>query len=103
VRRWILAALVAPVFVVAACGDDDSGGGSSGGSSGEEIVIGTSVPMTGPLGGIGQLVKAGYEEAVNEVNAQAASPRATPRARSSSWCWTTSPIRTSPRSRRARW
>jgi branched-chain amino acid transport system substrate-binding protein len=70
VRRWILAALVAPVFVVAACGDDDSGGGSSGGSSGEEIVIGTSVPMTGPLGGIGQLVKAGYEEAVNEVNAQ---------------------------------
>jgi branched-chain amino acid transport system substrate-binding protein len=103
VRRWILAALVAPVFVVAACGDDDSGGGSSGGSSGEEIVIGTSVPMTGPLGGIGQLVKAGYEEAVNEVNAQGGVARGDSKSKVKLVVLDNKSIRTSPRSRRARW
>jgi branched-chain amino acid transport system substrate-binding protein len=66
-RRWVVAALLAPVFGLAACGgDDDSGSGSAG----KEVVIGASVPMTGQLGGIGQLVRAGYEEAVAEANAQ---------------------------------
>jgi branched-chain amino acid transport system substrate-binding protein len=70
VKRILVAALVVPVLALAACGgDDDGGGGGGGGSGGGEIVIGTSVPLTGALGPIGPLLKAGYEQAVSEVNA----------------------------------
>jgi branched-chain amino acid transport system substrate-binding protein len=68
VRRVLVAALIAPVLTLAACGGDDSGGGG-GGSGGGEIVIGTSVSLTGSLGPLGTLVRAGYEQAVSEANA----------------------------------
>jgi branched-chain amino acid transport system substrate-binding protein len=70
-RRFVLTALVVPVLALAACGGDDSSGSSSGGGGGGgggDIVIGASVPMTGPLGVIGPQVRGGYEEAVKEVN-----------------------------------
>jgi branched-chain amino acid transport system substrate-binding protein len=66
-RRVWVAALMAPVLAFAACGGDDDGGGG-GGAGGGEIVIGTSVSLTGPLGPLGSLVRAGYEQAVSDVN-----------------------------------
>lgn len=46
-------------------GDDDGGGGDSSGP----IVIGASVPLSGPLAGFGSFVQWGYQHAVDEVNA----------------------------------
>jgi branched-chain amino acid transport system substrate-binding protein len=55
--------LAAAVSVgLAACG------GTSTSSSGP-VVIGASIPITGPLAGFGSFVKWGYQHAVNEVNA----------------------------------
>ena len=68
-RRVVIAALMVSVLALAACGGDDEGGGGGGGSAGAEIVVGTSAPLTGPLGPIGPLIRAGYEQAVAEVNA----------------------------------
>ncbi|MEN3360950.1 MAG: branched-chain amino acid transport system substrate-binding protein [Mycobacteriales bacterium] len=52
---------------VAACG----GGGSSGsgsGVSGGDILIGASIPLSGPLAGFGAFEKWGYQHAVDTVN-----------------------------------
>jgi branched-chain amino acid transport system substrate-binding protein len=68
-RRVVVGAVIVPVLAVLGCGGSGGGGSSGSSGSGGEITIGTSVPMTGQLGGIGQLVKAGYEEAIREVNA----------------------------------
>jgi branched-chain amino acid transport system substrate-binding protein len=66
IRVVKLAAMAVVVaLVVAGCG---SGGGDGG--SGGDIVIGTSLPMTGPLAGFGQSMKDGYEHAIANYNAQ---------------------------------
>jgi branched-chain amino acid transport system substrate-binding protein len=69
VRRVLIAALMAPVLALAACGGDDDGGGGGGSAGGEEITVGTSLPLTGPLGPIGPILRTGYEQAVSEINA----------------------------------
>lgn len=58
------------VLALAACGssDDDGGGGGSTGGGTSTVTIGTTLPMTGPLGGFGPLIKDGYDQAVAEVN-----------------------------------
>jgi len=64
--RRLAAALatVATCVALAACGSSGSSGSSSG-----PIVIGASIPITGPLAGFGAFVKWGYEHAVAQVNA----------------------------------
>jgi branched-chain amino acid transport system substrate-binding protein len=46
-----------------------AGSGSAAGSSSGPIVIGASIPLTGPLAGFGYFEKWGYQHAVNLVNA----------------------------------
>ncbi len=49
---------------IAACG-----GAGSGAASNQTVVIGATLPMTGPLGGVGPILKAGYQAAVDDANA----------------------------------
>jgi len=65
----IVAALAVGALVLAACGSGSSGSGSGSGSSGDPLVVGTSLPLTGPLGSIGGTLKPGYEQLVADVNA----------------------------------
>ncbi len=70
-KKWLkgLAALLvtgAISVALAACG---SSGSSGSGSTSGPIVIGASIPITGPLAGFGAFVKWGYQHAVNQVNA----------------------------------
>ena len=70
-NKWLkgLAALLvtwAVTVALAACG---SSGSSRSGSTSGPIVIGASIPITGPLAGFGAFVKWGYQHAVNQVNA----------------------------------
>lgn len=53
---------------LAACSQAGSGGSSSGSSSGP-IVIGASIPLSGPLASFGAFQKWGYQHAVDQVNA----------------------------------
>ena len=64
---------------LAACGSSSSGGSSSSASSsasgsstsapsGDPIVLGASLPLTGPLGVFAPPVQAGYEQAVQAIN-----------------------------------
>jgi branched-chain amino acid transport system substrate-binding protein len=67
-------ALAAVVLAVGlgACAAAGSGGGSSGsggGSSSGPVLVGASVPLSGPLAGFGGFVKWGYQHAVAQVNA----------------------------------
>jgi branched-chain amino acid transport system substrate-binding protein len=56
---------------LSACGSGASGtAASSASSSSGPIVIGASIPLTGPLAGFGYFEKWGYEHAVSLVNAQ---------------------------------
>jgi branched-chain amino acid transport system substrate-binding protein len=93
--RHLLIPFVAAALVAGACGgdDDDDGsaatdasgstaapgataatsgpattGGGGGGATGETLRIGTSLPLTGPLGAFGPIIQAGYDKAVAEVN-----------------------------------
>lgn len=61
----IAAAMVA-VGALALTGCAASGGGTSGG---DPIVIGASLPLTGPLQAFGTSLQTGYEAAIDEVNA----------------------------------
>ena len=64
-RMLAIAALVASSsLVLAGCA---AGGGES--ASDEPIIIGTSLPLTGPLQAFGTSLEAGYEAAIEEVNA----------------------------------
>ena len=68
------AALIAVSLAVvlgacSAAGSSGGSGGSSGGSSGGPIVIGASLPLSGPLAGFGGFVKWGYQHAVAQANA----------------------------------
>ncbi len=60
--------MLAVAAVVAVSGLALSGCSGSG-AAGDEIVIGTSVPLTGPLGTMGTPVSQGYQAAVDEINA----------------------------------
>ncbi len=66
-RKGVSSMLVAAAacFGLAACGSS----GSSGSSSSGPVVIGASIPITGPLAGFGAFVKWGYQHAVSQVNA----------------------------------
>lgn len=75
-RRKSLLALAAGTtlaLTLAACGssggDGGSSGSSSGGGEGEAIVLGATLPLTGPLGIFGPPIQAGYEQAVAAINA----------------------------------
>lgn len=81
-RRWRVAGLgllaAALAALAAACGGGggttapsagQTGGGSGAPAAGQDIVIGTSLTMTGALAQFGKPLEWGYEKAVNEVNA----------------------------------
>src|SRR5215510_12677952 len=52
---------------IAACG-----GAGSGAANNQTIVIGATLPLTGPLAAVGVILKAGYQAAVNDANATGA-------------------------------
>jgi branched-chain amino acid transport system substrate-binding protein len=54
-----LAAAMLCALVVGACGGDDDSG---------SVTIGTSLPMTGPLGPFGEIIRTGYDQAVADIN-----------------------------------
>ena len=54
-------------LALAACGSSGSSG--SGGGDSRPIVIGASVPLSGPLAGFGSFMKWGYQNAVDRANA----------------------------------
>lgn len=60
--------LLAAAALVAASGLVLAGCSASGGT-GSDIVIGTSVPLTGALGTMGTPVSMGYQAAIDEINA----------------------------------
>jgi branched-chain amino acid transport system substrate-binding protein len=64
-RTACVAAGLALAAVLSACG---SSGGSASSSSSGPIVIGASIPLTGPLAGFGYFEKWGYQHAVSVVN-----------------------------------
>ena len=61
----MLAALGVAALALTGCAAGDAGAPTDG----EPIVIGTSLPMTGPLASFGPILEAGYLAAVDEVNA----------------------------------
>ncbi|WP_088318554.1 ABC transporter substrate-binding protein [Kineosporia sp. R_H_3] len=61
-----LAASTALVLALGACGSGSDSG--SGGGSSEPVVLGTTLPLTGPLGIFGPPIQAGYEQAVAAIN-----------------------------------
>lgn len=66
-----VAASAALALTLAACGSSGGDGGSSasGGGEGDPIVLGATLPLSGPLGIFGPPVQAGYEQAVAAINA----------------------------------
>ena len=61
-----IAALAAGTLLLAGCA---SGGSNSGGSEGgDAVIIGASLPLTGPLQAFGTTLELGYEQAIAEVN-----------------------------------
>lgn len=52
-------------LVLSACG---SSADASTGSSSDPIVLGTTLPLTGPLGIFGPPIEAGYEQAIKKIN-----------------------------------
>lgn len=66
--RVAMAATAALALTLAACGSGGSGDAGSGGSA-DPVVLGTTLPLTGPLGIFGPPIQAGYEQAVADINA----------------------------------
>jgi branched-chain amino acid transport system substrate-binding protein len=62
----LIAAAMVAAGALALTGCTASGGDTSGG---EPIVIGASLPLTGPLQAFGTSLQTGYEAAIDEVNA----------------------------------
>ena len=78
----MIALLGVVTLVTSACGDDDGGvsepgtgttdevpAGGDEAPTGDPIVIGASLPLTGPLEAFGTSLNTGYQQAVDEVNA----------------------------------
>lgn len=59
-----LAALTAGTLLLAGC----ASGGSNGGEGGDAVIIGASLPLTGPLQAFGTSLELGYEKAIAEAN-----------------------------------
>lgn len=66
-RLGAIATLAAASLALAGCGGVKKSDTSSSGA--KEIVIGASIPISGPLASFGSYEKFGYEEAVREANA----------------------------------
>lgn len=66
-RRGALPLLAVAGLVLAGCGGVKTSDSSS--SAVKEIVIGASIPISGPLAGFGSFEKFGYQQAVREANA----------------------------------
>jgi len=67
----ILAALGVTALALAGCQAGGGGGGDAteGPSTGDAIKIGASIPLTGGLASFGPIIEAGYQAAVDDVNA----------------------------------
>jgi len=65
VRVGVAGALL-PLILTAACGGSTKS--ASVGSGGGDVVLGTSLSMTGPLGQFGVNEKAGYQQKIDEIN-----------------------------------
>lgn len=66
-----IAALAASTLLLAGCASGGSDGGTDGGSNGgggDAVIIGASLPLTGPLQAFGTSLELGYEQAIAEVN-----------------------------------
>ncbi len=66
-KRIILAAAMVGVssLLLVGCSAPSTDGGSA---SGEDITIGSTLPLTGPLGAFGTSLQTGYQAAIDEVN-----------------------------------
>jgi branched-chain amino acid transport system substrate-binding protein len=64
VARCLLLSILLALGIVA-CG----GNGTTGTSGPQTIVVGATLPLTGPLAVVGVILKAGYQAAVNDANA----------------------------------
>ena len=67
-KRSILAAAAALAVALTGSGCAGSGGGV-GATSSRPITLGTSLPLTGPLAPLGQILKVGYDQAIADLNA----------------------------------
>ena len=65
--RVAIAATAVLALTLTACGS--GGSGDSGGGAADPVVLGTTLPLTGPLGIFGPPIQAGYEQAVADINA----------------------------------
>ena len=82
-KRLAVFGILAPLVLTAGCGGTTKDSSSSaaagtsgadassagGGGSGPDIVLGSSLSMTGPLGQFGVALQAGYEQKISELNA----------------------------------
>jgi branched-chain amino acid transport system substrate-binding protein len=64
-RRKIIAAAALVATALTGCSGATGGAGEEG-----TIKIGASLPITGPLAAFGELIEAGYQELVDDVNAE---------------------------------
>lgn len=68
IRRRVLGPLALTAVATLAVGACSGGGGASGGSGGT-VVLGATLSLSGALGVLGTPVKAGYDQAVSDINA----------------------------------
>ena len=69
-RRTIVAGIALAALALTGC--TAPGGGNGGGGSldeGAKVRLGASLPLTGPLAAFGDLIQTGYQELVDQVNA----------------------------------
>lgn len=72
-RRAALAA-AAIALLLAGCASGSGSGAGAGGSSAGPITLGTTLPLTGPLASFGPVLQAGYQKAIDDVNAAGGLP-----------------------------
>lgn len=70
-RTMMMAGAAVAALALAACSGGNAGDGGDGGgsASGETIKIGAALPMTGALASFGPMIEAGYQQLVDDVNA----------------------------------
>ena len=71
-RRKIVAGIALAALALTGCAAPGGGGSGGGGGSLEEgatVRIGASLPLTGPLAAFGDLIQTGYQQLVDQVNA----------------------------------